>query len=153
MDIDGRTPTALRWPPGAVRMDETYAFNGRLYRLVADEAGWTIVTGRPGETPIRQAFAGESMARAAWVRMIAATIVNHPRRLFGAQINDTLLVLAVDGEGRAHIGELAGPRGDAAATFTEHADARNAWRDRCCELAFAAVLSDSVRNDDETEAR
>jgi len=120
-------------------MNETYMFNRRLYLLAVDPDGWTIITGRPGETPVRQPYADEDAARAAWRRMLAATIVSHPRRLRCAQINETFLVLAIDADGQAHLGELTGPGGDTATAYMDRAAALAAWRDRCCELAHAAT--------------
>ena len=120
-------------------MEQTYVFNGRRYRLAVARDGWVLVTGRPGEVPVCRHFPEEGAARAVWSRMLAATIACHPRRLRSAELNGTLLVVVVDGDGRAHLGELAGPAGDAATAFTDRAVAVTAWRDRCCELAHAAT--------------
>ena len=113
-------------------------FNGRRYRLVPDGDGWEIVTGRPGEAPVRRQFADRAQAHATWSRMLAATIACHPRRLRAADINGTLLVLVADLDGRTHLGELTGPNGDSAVAFTDHVEAVTAWRVRCCERAPAA---------------
>jgi len=135
-------------------MDETYVFNRRRYRLSMDENGWWIVTGRPGETPVHRHFTSEGPARSAWSRMLAATIAADPRRLRFAQINTTLLVLVADDDGHAHLGELTGPDGDFATTFTDRAAAVSAWRHRCCELARAADPNGAAPTDDhEPEAR
>lgn len=131
-----------------VAVIETYVFNRRLYQLAADENGWQIATGHPGETPVHRHFTGEGPAGAAGSRMLAATIAIDPRPLRAAQINNTMLVLAADDDGRAHLGELAGPDGDSATAFTDRAAAVSAWRHRCCELARAADLSGAASTDD-----
>lgn len=135
-------------------MDETYVFNGRNYRVATAGDGWVVITGRPGETPVCQTFADEDAARTAWSRMLAATIANRPQPLRSARINTTLLVLVADHDGRAHMGELDGPGGDAALAFTDRAAAVTAWRNRCCELAHAADpggTSSTVEDESEME--
>jgi hypothetical protein len=114
-----------------------YAFNGRYYQLAATQDGWLISTGCPGETLIDRWFGDHAVAEAAWRRMLACTIACRPDRLCSAEINGTLLVLVADADGRAHLGELAGPDGDSAVVFTDPVTAVAAWRDRCCELARA----------------
>ena len=134
-------------------MDQSYEFNGRQYRLAATNDGWLIITGRPGELPVRRYFAEEPSARKAWARMLAATIACRPHRLRSADVNGTLVVLVIDSDGRTHLGELAGPAGDAAVAYTDRAAAVTAWRDRCCELARAATPGDAGGHPHEVEKR
>jgi len=117
----------------------TYQYNDRRYRLAADGGGWVLTCGRVQEYPVPRTFTHYHLARESFWRIITSTILCNPRRLHAMRLDDTLLVLVPDHDGRVHLVEDTAPGTHSAVAFTDRATALTAWRDRCHVLASAAA--------------